>query len=389
MIDRCDCIEEIYYCSFSCDWRLDTGLDDGVRLCLSTSMVITIGALVLLICWLGCPSSALTISIPDLVRGAHAVCTWTATSTDPSEFTLFWNDQSVPVLRNQQNSGQTDLGVFTAIGTYTIFARGGDSNTTPILDQTGFTVRATGSGDVSTSDTETITSPSGRTAQTSTDDVAAPTSTPSPVSAAFSSSPSKFATIKVVPSDLSLSSGSSTAVRPSSTIPGSDTPKSPGLGNYIPSLAGGTLAGLICLGLVTFWILRIRARKRHRELNPAAWTLHDQSVMWAKSSTVTVSAEKYALDDIIPKSDVLPTERQQNLQTRVKEIDRQLQESQAALKKIPDTSPELVSALITENTRLQTENQVLRDLNRSDWALALTDVPPPSYPHSRVSIGST
>ncbi|KAJ7595603.1 hypothetical protein C8J56DRAFT_1115607 [Mycena floridula] len=84
-------------------------------------------------------------------------------------------------------------------------------------------------------------------------------------------------------------------------------------------------------------------------------------------------------------SETLPTERQRTLQSRVAEIDRQPEESEAELGNMPNASLDLTRALITENTRLQRENQVLRDLSHSDWALGLTDVPPPSYPHNQTS----
>ncbi|KAJ7588850.1 hypothetical protein C8J56DRAFT_889605 [Mycena floridula] len=86
-----------------------------------------------------------------------------------------------------------------------------------------------------------------------------------------------------------------------------------------------------------------------------------------------------------PSSHPVVMQRQQGLQNRAAEIDRELEESHSALRNLPDASPEFTRTLITEIERLNQENQHLRDLTRSDWALGVTNIPPPSYPHSETS----
>ncbi|KAJ7600089.1 hypothetical protein C8J56DRAFT_1072806 [Mycena floridula] len=60
----------------------------------------------------------------------------------------------------------------------------------------------------------------------------------------------------------------------------------------------------------------------------------------------------------------------------------QIADSEAVLN---DTSPQFTRALMTENIRLNAENQALRDLNRSDWTRGLTDasLPRPVLINSR------
>ncbi|KAJ7586044.1 hypothetical protein C8J56DRAFT_946056 [Mycena floridula] len=94
--------------------------------------------------------------------------------------------------------------------------------------------------------------------------------------------------------------------------------------------------------------------------------------------------------DITATSPGIPFEkhrikRQRDLRDRVIDIERQPADSEASLNNVPDASSELTRAVISENIRLTTEIQVLRDLNRSNWALGVTDVPPPSYAHIQVS----
>ncbi|KAJ7576591.1 hypothetical protein C8J56DRAFT_972453 [Mycena floridula] len=117
------------------------------------------------------------------------------------------------------------------------------------------------------------------------------------------------------------------------------------------------------------------ARKRPRNIDESSGVTHDRQIRAEKdptaSNTVTVPREQ--------------TERLRSLQAQAVQIERQIADSQAALSSVPDAAPEFTRALMTENIRLNVEIQALRDLNWSDWPRGLTDVPPPSYPHSETS----
>ncbi|KAJ7588866.1 hypothetical protein C8J56DRAFT_1025986 [Mycena floridula] len=370
---------------------------------------------------------------------------WTANSTDPLEFTLWWDDlskgasafHSQTITREKQNSGEAHLGL-VPVGTYTTAAVIGSSK---ILASTTFHVVAFDSNhSTTTSDSVTITTSeptstlsyeptcllvhktlilsfrrdptsSREISQTNSDIISAPTSTRNPVLPEVSSRlvSGKSSTTKLSPSSPALLS---TIVGPSSTTVGGSSVGGSDNGSNLPktarkniaSLVGGIIGGLICLGLVLLWIFCLRLRKRRRVLNLIAIPYQSASLEGLLPIRVphflaskprlrhgsepdpnqTSVAEKPTVERGTPET--IPTERQRTLQARVAEIDRQLEESEAALSNMPDAAPDLTrAALITENTRLQRENQVLRDLNRSDWALGLTDVPPPSYPHSETS----
>ncbi|KAJ7586107.1 hypothetical protein C8J56DRAFT_1052458 [Mycena floridula] len=95
------------------------------------------------------------------------------------------------------------------------------------------------------------------------------------------------------------------------------------------------------------------------------------------------SEKQVSPEQVVPGRE--PTERQRFLQARVEEINRQLTESENALTNVADAPPDLMTTLMAENIRQNAEIQRLRDLISSDWALGLTDNPPPYYPHSEAA----
>ncbi|KAJ7573669.1 hypothetical protein C8J56DRAFT_981850 [Mycena floridula] len=125
-------------------------------------------------------------------------------------------------------------------------------------------------------------------------------------------------------------------------------------------------------------------QERHLQIkSPADLTGNGATITSEKAE---ITSEKATIaPEPEPFEEALQTERQRSLQALAVEMERQLVDSEAAFNNMTEVSPELGRALITENIQLKAENQVLRDLNHSDWALGLTDVPPPSYPHSETS----
>ncbi|KAJ7599953.1 hypothetical protein C8J56DRAFT_909232 [Mycena floridula] len=356
-------------------------------------MTMTIGALLVLMCCVAFLSGVLTTSVPDTTIGDQIIALWQANTTDPPFFTLWWGVQNISVDRRGQVSGQQSIGVFTVAGLYTVYARTGDSDS-PILDQTSFSV-TDDIGPSSTFDSFTTvkSSPASQISnptdtqgisQTHSDNISAPTSTRS---AGVSEISSSFGT-------------SSTSVggpdNESTNLP--TTARK----NISGRLVGGILGGCICLGLISLCIFRQLRLRRRPELNLIAIPYDAASPdlpirmpdFFASKPRLTSPgeintnepsvAEKPAVEhnDI---AEIVPTERQRNLQAPVAEIDQQLVNSEAMPDNVPNASPELTRALIMENTRLQRENQTFRGLHRSDWAFGLADVPPPSYPHSPTS----
>ncbi|KAJ7586116.1 hypothetical protein C8J56DRAFT_1027059 [Mycena floridula] len=155
--------------------------------------------------------------------------------------------------------------------------------------------------------------------------------------------------------------------------------------NNIAVIVGGVCGALLVVTLTVGGLLICR---RRRLLRPNAYPLQggnetSQGVLPArKNANLRLNgpshAEKQGLTSLVT-ADGQATERQRSLQARAEEINRQLWESQNALNATPEPSPEFVRALVTENIRQNVEIQRLRDLISSDWALGLTDSPPPSY----------
>ncbi|KAJ7588914.1 hypothetical protein C8J56DRAFT_1164560 [Mycena floridula] len=155
--------------------------------------------------------------------------------------------------------------------------------------------------------------------------------------------------------------------------------------NNIAAIVGGVCGALVVVTLTVGGLLICR---RRRLLRPNAYRLQgggggSQGVLSArKNANLRLNgpshAEKQGLAELVT-ADGQATERQRSLQARADKINRQLWESQDALNATPEPSPEFVRALVTENIRQNVEIQRLRDLISSDWALGLTDSPPPSY----------
>ncbi|KAJ7588856.1 hypothetical protein C8J56DRAFT_889611 [Mycena floridula] len=123
----------------------------------------------------------------------------------------------------------------------------------------------------------------------------------------------------------------------------------------IPALVGDIVGGLVFLWMISVWIFCIRLRKRRQVASLVAT---------AYETTRNIARDKNAVE---------PGSQSEELGTR----------SESALIDVPDVSPELALAPITENIRLRAQIKV-RDLT-SDWVNGLTENSPPSYPHTEVS----
>ncbi|KAJ7588667.1 hypothetical protein C8J56DRAFT_1049579 [Mycena floridula] len=306
----------------------------------------------------GLPSltKGLIISVDDpLVLNSLLICHWKANSSDPDSFVISWAPLTLIavsqlVQREGKGSGDQTLLPVSILGPHTMAANS-SSDTPGILDHIQFNVIA---ATLSTTSVSNLGRP--------------PTS---------SISHNHEATAGAIPITLGLATPTdiTSSISPTESSPSSHRTKSK---VHVSTLVGGTIGALLGLGLVTLWIfwIRLRRRRRCQELNLAATPYKSTS----PNRIVEKSGQEGRTLDAI-----VTTEGQRSLQARVREIERQLEESQAALQNMRDASPESTRALIAENTRLQIENEVLRDWNRSDWALGLTDVLPSSYPHSQAS----
>ncbi|KAJ7600035.1 hypothetical protein C8J56DRAFT_879791 [Mycena floridula] len=123
-------------------------------------------------------------------------------------------------------------------------------------------------------------------------------------------------------------------------------------------------------------------RKRHRNVDDSTENIdgssgvtHDRQIQLEKDST---ASEPLTL----PQEQ---TERQRGLHAQAVRVGRRVADSEVALNSVDVPPPEFTRALMTEIIRLNVEIQALHDLNRLDWARGLTDIPPPSYPHSETS----
>ncbi|KAJ7588869.1 hypothetical protein C8J56DRAFT_889626 [Mycena floridula] len=331
-----------------------------------------LGVLAILICWFGYPSKALTLSVEASgggLLGREVFCVWTANSTDPETFTLWWDLVPLPipasVTRNNESGGRTSLGILSfidAIIAQTVLKAvdAGSSTAMSVL------LRLTCRGDNSTSNSPPIT-----------------TSGPTPSRRSESSKTRSSPTF----SESGIVMGTSSVT---SSVNGTNRTS----GFDIAALIGAILAGLICLvlGALGIWIL---LRRRRRELNLIATPFESTSSEHLSPirAAQLFSSKPRSRNQRSPDIEQFATEKPEmepvvlasvpRSQARVSEIDRRREESEVAPNSLPG-SPEAMRALITENTRLQSEIQVLRDRDRSDWALRATDVPP-SYPHSEES----
>ncbi|KAJ7588843.1 hypothetical protein C8J56DRAFT_940148 [Mycena floridula] len=159
----------------------------------------------------------------------------------------------------------------------------------------------------------------------------------------------------------------------------------------------GSIVGAIAVLAVIIFVYVMRRRRRsglpysavspYVPPNKGARSPFPRSVFASRKRRLNL---RNTPPDITATSPGIPSEkdrirRQRDVRDRVIDIERQPADSEASLNNVPDASSELTRAVISENIRLTTEIQVLRDLNRSNWALGVTDVPPPSYAHIQVS----
>ncbi|KAJ7586062.1 hypothetical protein C8J56DRAFT_1052416 [Mycena floridula] len=339
-------------------------------------MLRILGVLAILICWFGYPSKALTLSVEASgggLLGREVFCVWTANSTDPETFTLWWDLVPLPipasVTRNNESGGRTSLGILSFIEPFTVFARAGPSDTGAIIAQT--VLKAVDAG--SSTAMSYLQLPANHYLGTNTQPATRARLEARPVIRTFSESGIVMGTSSVT-----------------SSVNGTNRTS----GFDIAALIGAILAGLICLvlGALGIWIL---LRRRRRELNLVATPFESTSSEHLSPirAAQLFSSKPRSRNQRSPDIEQFATEKPEmepvvlasvpRSQARVSEIDRRREESEVAPNSLPG-SPEAMRALITENTRLQSEIQVLRDRDRSDWALRATDVPP-SYPHSEES----
>ncbi|KAJ7577725.1 hypothetical protein C8J56DRAFT_1170856 [Mycena floridula] len=370
-------------------------------------------------------TQGLTYSVPNNIHtGDTPVCTWTAGNSDPSSFTLSIIGASITtrvvnatVERNGKNSGIQDLPAVMVAGLYFLSA----SSNEDVLDflGTGIQFKVT---DPSTT-VRTQTSIAGSVSDTSHSAIVSST-TSQPVGTAMSritgndasSSQDGRATSDTLSGTSSMRSTKSDATagntitnagititddvtidsrtRPGPTALPSDislTSKRTNIGG----LVGGIIAGVVCVILFCLWMLYRCMQHRHTTLTHPSVTVYDvtedldvqrRKRHWKINHQKTTHDTKTAPEESDPvSSNPVVMQRQQSLQNRAVEIDRELEESHSALSNLPDASPEFTRTLVTEIERLNQENQHLRDLTQSDWALGVTDIPPPSYSHSETS----
>ncbi|KAJ7574507.1 hypothetical protein C8J56DRAFT_902213 [Mycena floridula] len=153
--------------------------------------------------------------------------------------------------------------------------------------------------------------------------------------------------------------------------------------NNVPIIAGSIVGAMVVIAAVMGALIMIQRRRRTRTINLEI-SRYDASV--AENMRIRPSSQFCPSHLDIPVPNLLtqshfPKDRQ-SLQAQALQIERQIAGSEAVLNGV-DASPEFTRALMTENVRLNTEIQALRELNRSDWAQGLTDVAPPSYPHTQ------
>ncbi|KAJ7573664.1 hypothetical protein C8J56DRAFT_1129694 [Mycena floridula] len=372
--------------------------------------------------------ATISFSVPDAVAvGASPIVTWTAAESDPEEFTLLIGEETLQNINKIANVNRT-AGQTTGVATIPPLSSPGTYYVAALLD--GAT------SPLAVSDGIQVRNPTDSSAPVLVFIVIEHTPTISTIIyrntnhcsqfnyilTAFSESQlsrerkhNRFGTgfwirIKVMQTSSSHGLTTKNSIHPS-IVTASPSPTNPSLSTMshnmpsrIPIIVGGTL-GVIVVLMMTMGLLVIRHR-RSRLLNipvsPYELSRSEdagaQSQMlrgvlnWQKrylqinnptditGNGAEIPSEKATIaPELVPSEDT-QTEQQQSLQPQAVEMQRQLADSEAALNNMTEAS-----ALITENIQLKAEIQVLRDLNRSDWALGLTDLPPPSYPHSETS----
>ncbi|KAJ7588908.1 hypothetical protein C8J56DRAFT_51913 [Mycena floridula] len=165
--------------------------------------------------------------------------------------------------------------------------------------------------------------------------------------------------------------------------------------NTTPIIAGSVSAVILIIALIIGGLFISRRRQRLRNIAefPYETSMSDiagptrfvpRGLSENGLSGPQLASEKQASpEQVVPGGE--PTERQRFLQARAEEINRQLTESENALTNVADAPPDLMTTLMAENIRQNAEIQRLRDLISSDWALGLTDNPPPYYPYSEAA----
>ncbi|KAJ7586033.1 hypothetical protein C8J56DRAFT_946029 [Mycena floridula] len=385
-----------------------------------------------------CLSSRVTATIlftvpSTAVVGQPFAVTWTAGISDPDNFTAVIANtfdtvgftQNLVVARGGQRTGQSTVTI-SHPGTYYVGAEFDDeipfSNLSKgIQVQDAVDIGTQVSSQSSNTQTPSVLSRT-TTAGLGISNTATSTSGPVLESRPLSSHSTESSNTPNAPTSqgmtttnsLFLSTVTSDPGSPSTSIPSSSTPLSATV-SHKPSekvpIMLGSIFGVIALLAATTTLLVVQRRHRISEnipVSPYEPSMAENTRARSRLplrvfisrkrhlNTVNVEAEVSANDVPIrsEKSETQPeqvappewqTSRQQSLQAQAIEMERQLSDSEAALHSIPNASPEFTWALVSENIRLQAEIEQLRDLNRSDWALGLTHVPPPSYPHSEAS----
>ncbi|KAJ7599518.1 hypothetical protein C8J56DRAFT_1158379 [Mycena floridula] len=285
---------------------------------------------------------------------------WTAGATDPTHFTVeVWADEGPfdqffdTITRDpDQTSGSGTFPALTFPGLHYIAGVGSDGST---LDTIHFEVVTSSSSSAATHDTTKSTSMTGTLSVT--------LKPVKPSQAVQSQDPnvSSFTT-----SDTSTSTSASSSV--------GATPLKP---NHIPIIVGGALGGLAALSLVICGILLLR-RRRARLSNDSA-APYELTIRPRSPNSQGVFAPQKPSTHHIPSrisgSGVPLMEMAPSIHSQIQEINRW---SEGGITNIPDDSSEFR----TENVRLKAENQVLRNLIASDWALRVVNATPPSYPNS-------
>ncbi|KAJ7586108.1 hypothetical protein C8J56DRAFT_946184 [Mycena floridula] len=336
----------------------------------------------------------LTVLSDPVALGKAAEFQWNAVASDPDQFIL-----------DVRKDG-------TGPGPFTTITRAGNlqgSGTTPALTLTGpHHLSALLSNDDSVATIAFQVSRIGKdlsldkivTGTSSSPAEVSPTSAPNRITGASSQSPStgtSSQTQSAGASSPTKSTGTSSQTKVTQSLPGtSSNPSSSFVGvnssTSSPSPASsrshnttiiiGTIVGVLLLVALFTGALLVWCRRR-RQLR-------------ALSSQYNESATVEPWDGIAPPELTLNggydpdmgseklvrlewTERRTSFQTQAQGSEKEVTVPESSPR---NGSPELVRALMTETIRQNAEIQRLRELISSDWELGLTQIPPPSYPHS-------
>ncbi|KAJ7597959.1 hypothetical protein C8J56DRAFT_1159711 [Mycena floridula] len=357
--------------------------------------------------------AAFSISVPaTVVAGTSAIVQWQAEASNPDVFTLVFLGLGHldPFSNVTRTAGQLEGSATTpplgSPGPYYVGAiSNGEALTlgfksikivepadtaSPQLSSSSMAAPQSGE---STSPTRTL-GPTSRSSSQASIISTIPISSAGHISGLNSSSSQSLSIATSIPSRASIMIS-----QQSSTSSSLSTPLNKH--NYTPVIVGSVLAVTIILGLLTgaLFIRHRRNRLLNITVSPYKPSVSQNTRTPASIPRVVLITKKNRIhinipDNITANSIQIPSKKktsmravvssgeiQTSLQPPAVETEVQLAESQAA----PDVSPGFARALITENIRLNEENQVLRDLNRSEWEVGLTGVSPPSYPHSQIS----